>query len=153
MPWLLTLASCLASLNIPFTRGNQAFTPGLDPTTGGRKWGKYINPTAEWTWLVYLWEEDVAWNNNANPDKEIQLPCVWSGPVVNRAAADIMWIDAAQTTSDGGWEAAGRRMKSRGTRVWWCSLRCNTEQTESEARSGCVVSSCQQMKQLLTLVR
>lgn len=117
-----------ASCNIHFTRGNQAFTPSPGSHKKRKDMGQIYTPDLNGQGFYLFMRGRPERNNNANPDEEIQLPCVWSGLVVNQAAADIMWIDRAQTTFDGGWEAASRRAKSWGTLVLWCS-RCVTLST------------------------
>lgn len=81
--------------------------------------GQIYTPELNGQSFIYLWKE--ASNNNAYPDEEIQLPCVWTELVVGQATADIMRMDGAQTTLDGGWEVVSRRAKSWGTLTWWCS--------------------------------
>lgn len=146
-----------AKCNIPFTRGNQALTPC--PGSHKKKEGYERANTAELngTGAFYLFMRGKpARNNNVNPDEEIQLPCVWSGLVVSQAAADIMWTDSAQTTFDGGWEAAS---ELRRTSVMVLLLLCDTERcgvgwirmSSSEASLGLLTGSRQQMKQIWLL--
>lgn len=95
--------------------------PAWGPIRGGRIRGQIYTPELNGQGFYLFMRGRPERNNNAIPDEEIQLPCVWSGLVVNQAAADIMWTDSAQTTFDGGWEAASRRAKSWGTLLLWCS--------------------------------
>lgn len=113
LKWLTAQEQKLVG-NIHFTRGNQAFTPS--PIRRGRIWGKYIHKLGMDGFYLFM-RGRLERNNNANPDEEVQLPRVWSRFVVNQAAADIMWIDSAQTTFDC---AERQRAGGRIAEAHWC---------------------------------
>lgn len=108
---------CSVSCNIHFSRGKwglHSLLPRGHKKSKDMGWIYRAGLNGQGFYLCM--RAGVQRNNNA---EEIQLPCVWSGLVVNQAAADIMWTDRAQT-------AVRRRLRG-------------SEQTGTELRHSTVV--------------
>lgn len=79
--WLLK-----RSCNIHSTRGNKNFTPSPGSLKKRKDMGQIYTIELNGQGFYLFMRGRPERKNNANPDEEIQLPCVWSGLVVNQSS-------------------------------------------------------------------